>query len=44
MGMLEIVKDKGVFQDKNIYGMKLSTGKILEGKPGSVSFSPDTGR
>ena len=30
MGMLVIVKDWGVFQDKKINGMELSTGKILE--------------
>jgi hypothetical protein len=28
--MLVIIKYCGVFQDKNIYGMELSTGKILE--------------
>jgi hypothetical protein len=30
MGMLAIIKDWGVFQDKKIYGLELSTGKILE--------------
>ena len=30
MGMLEIVKDWGVFQDKKITVMELSTGKTLE--------------
>jgi transcriptional regulator of NAD metabolism len=30
MGMLAIVKDWGVFQDKKINIMELSTGKILE--------------
>jgi hypothetical protein len=30
MGMLVIVKDWGIFQDKKINGMELSTGKILE--------------
>jgi hypothetical protein len=28
--MLVIVKGRGVFQDKQINGMELSTGKILE--------------
>ena len=30
MGILVIVKDSGVFQDKRISGIELSTGKILE--------------
>ena len=30
MDMLEIIKDWGVFQDKKINVMELSTGKILE--------------
>ena len=30
MGILVIVKDGGVFQDKKINRMELSTGKILE--------------
>ena len=30
MGMLVIVKNWRVFQDKKINGMELSTGKILE--------------
>jgi hypothetical protein len=42
MGMLVIVKDLGVSGKKN--RMELSTGKILEIKPGSVYLPPDIGR
>ena len=38
MGMLVIVKDWGVFQDKNIHGMEQSTGKILEGNMVQSAF------
>ena len=39
MGMLVIVKDWGDFLDKNIYGMELNTGKILEEKLVQSAFN-----
>jgi phosphoribosylaminoimidazole (AIR) synthetase len=45
MGMLVLIKDCiQVFQDKNINGMELITGKILEENLVSVCFLPNTGR
>jgi hypothetical protein len=44
MGMLVIVKDWGVFQDKKNKRNGAKHRQNPRGKPGSVCFPPNTGR
>ena len=44
MGILVIVKDWGVFQNKKGTEWSLAHGKILEENLFSIYFPPDTGR